>query len=235
MPNPTISTITLPSGTTYDIADLAARAAASGISMVKCSNASNTPGGVKWMDGSTEITGTLVASSETTGKFYLVPASTESGKDSFAEYITVIDGTTYSWEKIGTTDIDLSDLGSLAYKDSASGNYTPAGSISINSASGTGASYTPEGTISAPTISVSSAGSTTSITPFGSAGNLPTLGMTVSDGNLTITFNQGSLPSGGSPVTVKTGDASYTSSTPEFSGTEKKFEFSGTEASITVS
>jgi len=396
MPNPTISTITLPSGTTYDIADLAARAAAAGINMVKCTAAADTPKGVKWDNEGTTVTGTLEASSSTTGKFYLVPTDTSSGKDVFAEYVTVVDSTNYSWEKIGTTDIDLSNLGTLAYKNSASGSftpsgsvtqptftgttkklafsgtnatfkvdiaettstgnftpigtinvnsstgagtsYTPEGSIAVNASTGTGTAYTPEGTVSqptfsgakkyikftgtqgsvsvsgsvsgtgsitgvgtgidmsqtaqtgykqvltaanittsegtsigiggsievndttgsgttyqpggvinvndssslsgtsytpagtvsTPTISVKTAGSTASITPFGSAGTLPSLSMTVQDGNLTIGFDQGTLPSAGTAVTVKTSDAAYQSSQPTFNGTEKKFAFSGT-------
>ena len=272
MPNPTISTITLPSGTTYDIADLAAReAAGAGLTFVRSVDAATTPYGIKWMSGATEITGTLVASDDTKSKMYLVPEISAT-KDIYAEYITVntsSSGTpTYIWEKIGTTDIDLSDLGDLAYKDSASGSFTPAGSIAVNAASGSGTSYTPEGSIgvnaasgsgtsytpegtigvnaasgsgtsytpegsvSAPEISVSSAGSTTSVTPFGSAGSLPSLTMTVSDGNLAISFDQGSLPSGGTAVTVKTGDASYSASTPTFTGTEKKLAFTGTEKKL---
>jgi len=287
MPNPLISQITLPSGTVYDIADLAARAAAAGIAMVKCTTAANTPAGVEWMSGTTKITGTLAASADTTGKFYLVSVQTDP-KDIYAEYVTVIDDSVtpnaYSWEKIGTTDIDLSDLGALAYKDSASAtykpagtveqayfvgtgkkfvftgsntmfggsfkpsgsiavnessgsgtSYTPQGSIAVNASSGTGTSYTPEGTVSAPTISKSSAGSTTDITPFGTAGSLPSLSMTVNDGNLAISFDKGTLPTPGTAVTVKTGDASYTSSAPTFTGTEKKLAFSGTEKKLAFS
>lgn len=240
MSNPTIKQITLPSGTVYDIEDTAAREAAShGITFVKSTNAANTPYGVTWDDDGITVTGTLVAAETTKGKFYLVPATTQSGKDVYAEYITVEDGEapniTYSWEKIGTTDIDLSDLGDLAYKDTASGNFTPSGSIAVNTASGSGTSYTPEGSVSAPTISVASAGSTASVTPFGSAGSLPALTMSVSDGNLAISFDQGSLPSGGTAVTVKTGDASYEASAPTFTGTEKKLAFSGTQDTVTVS
>ena len=266
MPTPTISTITLPSGTTYEIADLVAReAAGAGLSFVRSTDAATTPYGVKWMDGATEITGTLVASEDTKSKIYLVPDITET-KDIYSEYITVNTSSsaiaTYIWEKLGTTDVDLSDLGALAYKDTASGNitpsgtvqvnestgsgtsYTPTGSIAVNAASGSGTSYTPEGSVSAPTISVSSAGATTNVTPFGSAGTLPELTMTVSDGNLAISFNQGTLPSGGTAVACKTGDASYSASTPTFTGTEKKLAFSGdtkklafdgTEATVTVS
>ena len=266
MPTPTISTITLPSGTTYEIADLAARAAAgAGISFVRSTNAASTPYGVKWMDGATEITGTLVASDDTNSQIYLVPMISEA-KDIYAEYITVNTSSsstaTYIWEKLGTTDIDLSDFGDLAYKDSASGtitpsgsievnessgsgtSYTPSGSIAVNAASGSGTSYTPEGSISAPTISVSSAGTTASVTPFGSAGTLPELTMTVSEGNLSISFSQGTLPSAGTAISCKTGDASYEATAPIFTGTEKKLAFSGdtkklafdgTEATVTVS
>lgn len=213
MSNPTIWQITTPNNTTYDIEDKAARAAAAkGIQLIKCTNAANTPSGVTWDDDGTTVTGALVASDTTTGKIYLVPLETTETRNVFDEYVTVIndDATpvTYSWEKIGTTDIDLSIFGELAYKDSASGSYTPAGSVST------------------PTISVDSAGATATVTPFGSAGTLPSLTMTVSEGNLTIGFNQGTLPTAGTDVTVKTGDASYTASQPTFTGTQ---------ATITVS
>lgn len=240
MSNPTIKQITLPSGTVYDIEDTVAREAAShGVTFIRSTNASNTPYGVTWDDDGTIVTGTLVATAETKGAFYLVPFVTETGKDIYAEYITVESGEAplivYGWEKIGTTDIDLSDLGDLAYKDSASGNFTPAGSIAVNAASGEGTSYTPEGSVSAPAIQVATAGSTASVTPFGSAGSLPALSMTVQDGNLAISFDQGTLPSGGTAVTVKTGDASYEASAPTFTGTEKKLAFSGTQDTVTVS
>lgn len=400
MPNPTISTITLPSGSTYDICDSTARAAAEAAIAAGgqhlATDAASTPYGVKWMSGSTEITGTLVASATTKGVYY-VPSPTEDEKDNKAEYITLTTGTesspVYTWEKIGNTIVDLSGLGALAYKDSASalyapagtvsqptftgttkklafsgatkklafsgasmtstgnftpggtininastgsgtsytpegtittnttgtgtsikpsgtvsqptftgttkylkfsgtsgnvsvtGNvsgagsvefvtglsaltsettgtikvlkgasinnssgtsfpitgsievnattgsgtsYTPAGSISVNDSSGSGTAYTPAGTVSTPTISVKTAGSTTSVTPFGSAGTLPSLSMTVQDGNLTIGFDQGTLPSAGTAVTVKTGDAAYQSTQPTFTGTQKKLAFSGT-------
>ena len=257
MANPLISQITLPSGSTYDIADLVARAAATaGVTFNICTDASNTPKDVQWTSGGTTITGTLVASSSTTGAFYLVPATTQGGKDIYSEYVTVIDGSTYLWEKVGTTDIDLSNLGALAYVDSASGSYTPAGSVSasfsgnsmnstgnftpsgtiaVNAASGSGTSYTPEGSVAAPTISVQTAGSTASITPFGTQGTLPSLSMTVSNGNLTIGFDQGSLPTAGTAVTVKTGDAAYSATAPAFTGTEKKLAFTGTQGNVSVS
>lgn len=52
------------------------------------------------------------ASKDTKGKFYFVAHSHEGEKDIYDEYVTVVGGTseapTYSWEKIGNTDIDLS-------------------------------------------------------------------------------------------------------------------------------
>lgn len=72
-------------------------------------DAATTPAGVKWMDGQTEVTGTLAASADTWHKIYLVPSG--SGKDSYQEYITLRTGTapsyTYSWEKLGNTSVDL--------------------------------------------------------------------------------------------------------------------------------
>lgn len=176
-----ISKIILPSGTTYNIKDEVARQMASaGVSFTLSTDAASTPKDVTWDNGGTIITGTLVASADTTGIFYLVPATTEqSSKDIYAEYVTVQYGSgsliIYSWEKIGTTDIDLSDLGDLAYKDAASGYYTPEGTVStptftgtmstvsvsgtpsgsINIGSGT-ANYTPAGTVSTPEITINS-------------------------------------------------------------------------------
>ena len=152
-----ISKITLPSGTTYDIKDAVARSmAAAGVTFTKCTSAANTPKDVTWDDDGTTITGTLAASASTTGVFYLVPVTTSGGKDIFAEYFTVKDGNNYSWEKVGTTDIDLSDLGALAYKDSASGNYTPEGTVSKPTFTGSSmtstGTFTPEGTVSTPTF-----------------------------------------------------------------------------------
>lgn len=78
------------------------------------SNAATTPVGVVWYSGTTEatkVTGTLAASATTEYNIYLVPckhtaAGTQKGYD---EYLTVKNGTAYSWEVIGNTqDVDLS-------------------------------------------------------------------------------------------------------------------------------
>lgn len=51
-----------------------------------------------------------IASKETLGAIYLVKDTHTDSDDSYDEYITISnDDGTYSWEKIGNTDIDLSD------------------------------------------------------------------------------------------------------------------------------
>lgn len=161
-----ISKITLPSGTTYDIKDTVARQAATGSSFLGVSTTAITDGGTqKPTINSSEVTpenGNLVVYGN---KEFIYAGTYGSG------------GT---WHEMG----DLSGLGALATKDSASGsftpsgtvsqptftgssttstgNFTPSGSVTISTGTGT-ANYTPTGSVSTPTISVSSAGSTTTI------------------------------------------------------------------------
>lgn len=124
MPNREISQITIPNpagGTplTFDIKDTKARQMiTNGLTFHVAVDAATTPYGVTWDDDGTLITGTLVASVETTG-FYLVPCGHTQAKDAFAEYVTVATERTpatvpptydYSWEKIGDTEIDFSHI-----------------------------------------------------------------------------------------------------------------------------
>lgn len=118
-----ISKITLPSGNTYDIKDATAREMISGgVSFIiawdgtSTPTVANIPEGVQVVYQGTTYTGTLAAEGEggaQPGAFYLVKSSsTPSGQtlDIYDEYVTV--GTTGSktWEKIGDTQIDLSDV-----------------------------------------------------------------------------------------------------------------------------
>ena len=63
------------------------------------------------------------ASAETMNKIYLVPSTnpkTQNVKDEFITVVTVDQGmTTYSWEQIGTTTIDLSNYYTIAQTDAA--------------------------------------------------------------------------------------------------------------------
>ena len=226
---PQIDHITLPGGTTYEIADATARAQQAGAIILRGETTTALTNGAT--TNPIQIGGESYTARANDAVFY--------GQKEF-----VFDGTL--WHEFG----DMSGLGDLAMKDSASGTFTPSGNIvvnassgsgtaftpqgtiAVNAASGTGTSYTPEGSVSAPAVSLKTAGATQSVTPFGSAGTLPELTMTVSNGNLTVSFSQGTLPSGGTPVTVKTGDGAYEAAAPAFTGTEKKLSFTGTQKKL---
>lgn len=123
MPNPEISQIRIPNPRaseqgqpatlTYDIKDTVARAAiTAGLTFHIATEASNTPYGVTWDNHGTLVTGTLVASATTTG-FYLVPCGHTQTRDAYAEYVAVLiseSPATYSWEKIGDTELDFDNL-----------------------------------------------------------------------------------------------------------------------------
>lgn len=132
---------------------------------------------------------------------------------------------------------------------------TPHGSIdltttnktaTVSKASSGTATYTPEGTVAAPTISVQTAGSTTTVNSITAVGTLPTLTTTVANETLTIGFDQGTLPTKGDNTTVKTGDATYQATAPAFTGTGARLvtgniavptsaSFTGTEEDISIS
>lgn len=129
-----------------------------------------------------------------------------------------------------TISSNYTPAGSVTVKAGSSSEYTPAGSLSqpgftgteatIPVSGGTGtATYTPAGTVGTPTISVKTAGATTTVNSITDVGSLPTLTTTVANENLTIGFSQGTLPTKGANTTVKTGDAAYQSSQPSFTGT----------------
>ena len=124
-----ISRIKLPSGNSYDIKDSTARSMiAGGISFnivwTATDYASSTapdstklgdiPAGVTvyYNNGASSATGTLTASTDTKGKFYLIYSKTQSGTlDMFDEYATIETGaSSLAWEKIGDTLIDLSNV-----------------------------------------------------------------------------------------------------------------------------
>ena len=158
-------------------------------------------------------------------------------------------------EQVSEISSELETLGSLAFKDSASGTFTPQGSVSQPTFSGnevesTGTftpsgtvaistgngsvNYTPEGTVSAPTITITP--DTGTVNSIMDVGTLPTFTATVSNKNLIISFTQGSLPTKGSDTTVVTGVSSISATQPTFTGTGVDLEgsFSGTNGSVSV-
>lgn len=238
-----ISKITLPTGSTYDIKDTVARNAIAGMvsfDYIKATSAATTPKDVQWNNSGTTVTGTLVASSSTVGKIYLVP-STNGTNDVYDEYITVnTTGTTYIWEMLGNTDVHLSDLGDLAYKDTASGSYTPEGSVSQPTFTGTSTTstgnFTPEGTVSKPTftgtqgsvsvtgtpsgsVAISKGTGTANYTPEGSV-STPTITVTPSTTTVNSITAVGTLPS----CTFPTLATSVTDETLTLSWTDGSFD-----------
>ena len=258
-----ISKITLPTGSTYDLKDAAARASIAAIT-------SSLAGGVSLIG---ETTTALTDQSATPTTISV------NGQD-----VSVIKGNLVIYSKKeflwdGTKWHELGDLGAfkaLAYKDTASASYTPAGTVSTPSFTGSSttftgnftpsgnvtftntnttaavspttgtATYTPEGSVAAPTISVSSAGSTTTVNSITSVGTLPSFSTSVTSETLTLSWSAGTLPSKGSDTTVKTGDATYTATAPSFTGTGVRLvtgnisvpstaTFSGTSGSVSVS
>lgn len=159
-----ISKITLPNGTTYDIKDATARAEIAAIT------------------GGTSIVFIGVSSTAITDGGNETPTITgwtgpvAPGNLVFYTSKEFIYGTDNVWHEMG----DLSGLGALAYKSSASGNVTPSGTVSqptftgassdvtisaTNSASG---NYQPAGSISGGAFTGSSTTFTGSFTPSGS-------------------------------------------------------------------
>lgn len=233
-----ISKITLPSGSTYNLKDQGAR------DLIDALESYSSYLGV---------TTTAITDGATTNPITIGGESVTAKKGSIVNYGSkefIFNGT--AWQEFG----DLSALGALAYKDSASGSFTPAGTVSqptftgssssvtITATDNTSGNYQPKGSISAPTISVATAGATTTVknptkvtvaktvvAQAPSATSHPTNNLTYySVANETLSLYQLGYTTGDSitteDVTVKTGDAAYSASAPTFTGT--KTQLSGT-------
>lgn len=228
-----ISKITLPSGTTYNIKDQGAR------DLIETLSSPTSYLGVT----STEITDGSTVSPIVIGDKTVTPKSGDIAAYGNSEFIW--SGTEGKWREFGSTG----SLGDLAFKDSASASYTPAGAVSQPTFTGTkatiSANYTPAGTVAAPTVTVTA--NTASVKPFGSAGTLPSFTASVSGETLSLSFSAGTLPTAGTAVTVATGIKSATASAPAFTGTKatisadytpagsvSKPTFTGTAATITA-
>lgn len=299
-----ISKIMLPSGNTYDIKDAVAR------NLIE-----SLAGFTKFLG----VTTTALTDGSTTNPVTINGEAVTADTGSIVTYGNqefIFNGT--AWQAFG----DLSALGALAYKDEAEGSYTPAGTVSqptftgtssdvdvtvttktggnytpagtvskptfsgneltstgkftpagditfnntnktatVSSTSGT-ATYTPDGSVSAPTITVTNAGATTTIknptsqtvaktvasaAPGATAPANPVTYATVN--NEVLSLYQLGYTTGNSittaNVTVKTGDAAYEASEPTFTGTGVRLvtgnisvpstaTFSGTEGNLSV-
>lgn len=142
----------------------------------------------------------------------------------------VFNGT--AWQSIGKNN-----FGSLAFKSSASGSYTPAGTVSQPTFTGTQGNVSVIGTSAGSVSNVEL--NTTTVNSITAVGTLPTF--TVS--GETLTFTSGTLPTKGADTTVATSvqtqpafTGASTTSTGTFTpaGTVSQPTFSGTEATVTV-
>ena len=110
-----ISKITLPSGNTYEIKDAVARQMISGgVSFIVAWDGTGTADATKIPKGVVAggVTGTLEAADAQSGAFYLVKSSTTPSSetlDIYDEYV-VVGSATKSWEKIGDTQLNLTDV-----------------------------------------------------------------------------------------------------------------------------
>lgn len=104
------------------------------------------------------------------------------------------DGMEYAWNGSAWQGMGPSNLGALAYKSTASGDYTPAGTISVSKGTDT----------------------TDTVTGVSANGTLPQAYFTQSGETLTFNFNAGALPTLGSEKTFVTARGN---DTVTFSGT----------------
>lgn len=182
-----LSKITLPSGTTYNLKDAKAR---EDIAAIETAIA----GGVSFLG----ITTTALTDGATTNPITIGGQSVSAINGCIVIYgskeFIWADADT-SWHLLGSAD----EFGTLAYKNSASGSFTPHGSVST------------------PTITVTPSNAT--VNSITDVGTLPTWSATVANENLTISWSQGTLPTKGSDTTVVSGIQSATSSQPTFTGT----------------
>lgn len=169
MSNPSIKQVTMPSGTTYDLVDQGAR---------------DLIASLEHDTGWLGVTTTPLTDGASTNPILINGESVtaETGNiTSYEDAEFIFNGTI--WQEFG----NMGALGDLAYKDSANANYTPTGSVSqptfsgsemtatgsftpagtIATGSGT-ANYTPSGSVSQPSFTGSEMTATGSFTPSGS-------------------------------------------------------------------
>ena len=218
----TISKVKVSSGNIYEIADSWARAqieAITGGSAVVFKGVSSTP----LTDGGNEnpTVNNTVVTTKNTGDLYFV------GND---EYIY---GADQKWHWLGN---QLGQLGDLAYKNSATATYTPSGTVTQPTFSGTPATIsivgttasishtntaitggaatitakgTPAGTVSQPTFSGALLSATAAYTPAGTISK-PNVNVSNSTKGINYISNVGTLPTWTSTVEDETLQFTFT-------------------------
>ena len=107
--------------------------------------------------------------------------------------IATYDGLEFAWNGSAWQALGHANFGALAFKSSASGSYTPAGSINVSEAADT----------------------TTTVNSITAVGSLPTFA-TSGTNNETLVYTPGTLPTKGSDTSVVTASGARTAT---FSGT----------------
>lgn len=181
MPDMLISTITLPNGLQYEIKDARARELIAAMGDV-----------ASWIG----VTTTALTDGATTNPITISGESVTAKTGnvvSYGELEFIFNGT--KWQEFGSTGA----LKALAFKNSASGSYTPSGSVSK------------------PAIDVTP--TTGTVATVSDVGTLPELTAVVANENLTLSFSQGTLPTVGGSQTVLTGITAELHEAPSFTGT----------------
>lgn len=179
MSNQLLSVLTLPvdvSGTiqsvTYDIKDAYAR-----------QRISELGSALYWMG----VTTTALTDGSTTNPIQINSESVTAEVGGMAQY----DGVEFVWNGSAWQEMGHGNFGALAFKSSASGNFTPQGTVNVTQGSD----------------------STTTVNSITAIGALPSF----TQSGETLVFNAGTLPTKGSDTTVVTAVGSVSAS---FTGTE---------------
>ena len=180
MPNQLMKQITVPvevegviQNVTYDVADAAARARIAELGQA-----------LYWIG----VTTTVLTEGETTNPITVNNEQVTANVGGIAAY----NGTEFAWNGSAWQVLGPGNLGTLAYQNSASGNYTPAGTVNVTQGSDT--------TDSVPNVTA--------------VGTLPSF--SYNSTNEALTFSAGTLPTLGTAKRVVTASGAVSAS---FSGT----------------
>lgn len=207
-----VSKLTIGSNT-YDLKDATARDAIASLQ-----------GGMKYLG----ITTTVLTDGATTNPITIDGNSVTATTGNVTIYENqefVFDGT--KWDEFG----DLSTLGSLAYKNSASGTFTPSGSVTVTEVTGSVSTLSNVGTL--PTVNPT----VESITPLASVGTLPS--SSYNSATETLSISWGSLPTAGTAVSAIT-NVGFDAGTLPTAGsatvlTGASASFTGSQGTVNVS
>ena len=193
MPNGLISQVTLPNGTTYDIKDGWSRDQIAAIYQL-------IEGGVNFIGVVADPPAHQITDGDTTNPITVKDGSSTKSVTATTGDITIqgtkefiFDGT--AWREFG----DVTGLGDLAFADTASGPFTPAGTVSKPTFTGSqsnvnitvtenaSGNYQPKGTVSQPTFSGTTVKISGTVTPSGSiSGTLTGDGVRLVTGNIAV-------------------------------------------------